>query len=193
MGRDLASLGERIRSGDPAAEADFAGIYRDRIFSMMLARTGSRDSARDLTQEALLATLEALRDGHLRSAGSLGAFVHGTARNILNGFFRAQARRPREVPLPDELPAEDPGNPVEDAERLALVRRALDQLDPTDSAILRMTLVEGLGPGEIASRLKLRTDLVRARKSRAIKKLVKHVRELSRGDGARPPVGGGRR
>jgi DNA-directed RNA polymerase specialized sigma24 family protein len=40
-----------------------------------------------------------------------------------------------------------------------------------DRQILRLTLVDGCKPGEIAQNLKLHPDVVRARKSRALKKI----------------------
>ena len=63
---------------------------------------------------------------------------------------------------------------------MALVRRALGILDPTDRRILLMTLVEGLKPGEIGVRLGLTSEVVRARKSRALKKTIDRVKKLSR-------------
>jgi DNA-directed RNA polymerase specialized sigma24 family protein len=46
-----------------------------------------------------------------------------------------------------------------------------------------MTLNEGLNPGEIARRLGLRPDVVRKRKSRAVKKIAERLARLSRTPG----------
>ena len=60
------------------------------------------------------------------------------------------------------------------------MRRALATLDATDRKILLLTLVEGLKPGEIGARLGLTSEIVRARKSRALKKTIERVKRLSR-------------
>ena len=71
-------------------------------------------------------------------------------------------------------------DPVEDSERAGLVRQALRLLDSTDRQILLLTLMEGLKPGEIAARLGLTSEVVRTRKSRALKKTVERMKRLSR-------------
>ena len=60
------------------------------------------------------------------------------------------------------------------------MRRALATLKATDRKILLLTLVEGLKPGEIGVRLALTAETVRARKSRALKKIIGRVKRLSR-------------
>jgi RNA polymerase sigma-70 factor (ECF subfamily) len=62
------------------------------------------------------------------------------------------------------------------------VREELKQLDPTDRRILLLTLVEGLKPAEIADRLGLSAEVVRARKSRAVKKIVESTRTRHKPD-----------
>jgi len=56
----------------------------------------------------------------------------------------------------------------------------LEQLELTDQRILLLTLVEGLKPGDIAQRLNLTSEVVRARKSRAVRKVTETIRKLSR-------------
>ena len=60
------------------------------------------------------------------------------------------------------------------------MRRALAVLDSTDRKILLLTLIEGLKPGEIGARLGLTSEVVRTRKSRALKKAAERVKHLSR-------------
>ena len=191
-GREFADLVQRIGRGDSAAEEEFARRFTDRIRVMMLVRTRSKQTAEDLAQETLLAALESLRGGHIESPDRLGAFVHGTARNVLNNYFRTHARHPVEVPLPVDLPADPPPERVESAEQRELVRRALARLGQIDRAILRMSLVEGMRPADIAAALRLRDDLVRTRKSRAVKKILGFLEKLSRSPRARPLLGGGK-
>ncbi len=170
-------LVENILRGDPAAEAELAEHYRERIFLVAALRTKDREAASDLTQEILLAVLLALRKGQLRQQESLASFICGTARNLINNYIRSQIQR-REEPLSDEPAGHAQWPDEDDAERRALVRQALNAMPRQDSLILLMTLVDNLRPGEIADRLELTSDVVRARKSRALKKIKERVRKL---------------
>jgi RNA polymerase sigma-70 factor (ECF subfamily) len=178
---DHASLVSRLAEGDPTAEAALAEQFGPRLRAMMMARTRDGELARDLAQDALIALLQALRQGQLRDHERLPAFAHGIARNIVNNFFRTRQREPQSQPLLDEemavfSPSEDP----EEQERLMLVRKGLADLSPGDREILKLTLADGLKPGEIAEKLGLTAEVVRARKSRAQKRIVAAIEKLSR-------------
>jgi len=173
-------LAECIRNGDTAAEEEFAKWFSQRVFIAILARIRDREAARDLTQEVIVAALCAVRNGQLRDPTKLAAFVHGTALNIVKNYRRAQARQPTEIPLCQQLDGASLGNHLDDFSDLDLVRRAVDHLDPADQEILQLTLAEGLKPGEIAKRLGLSSELVRKRKSRAVRKVAEGIRRLSR-------------
>jgi RNA polymerase sigma-70 factor, ECF subfamily len=173
-------LAERIRRHEPAAEEELVRLFRDRILVLVRMRTHDAGMAQDLTQEVLLAVMLALRDGQLREPERLAAFVYGTARNVVNNHLRSHRSQPREDPIDPERHTISSSDPVEDAERSALVRSALSTLEPRDRKILLLTLVNGLKPGEIAARIGLTSEVVRARKSRALKKLIERVKKLSR-------------
>jgi RNA polymerase sigma-70 factor, ECF subfamily len=174
------TLAERVRNGEPSAEEELVRLFRDRIAFLARMRTHDASSAQDLTQDVLLAVVVALRDGHLREPDRLAAFVYGTARNVINNHFRARSRLPKEDPLDDRDHPTCVPDPLEDEDRNALIRRALTSLDTTDRQILLLTLVDGLKPGDIAGRLGLTPEVVRAHKSRALKKIADRVKKLSR-------------
>ena len=176
------SLVDRIRQGDAVAEEEVVRLFSERIRLMALARTRNSDAARDLTQEVLMSVVSALRRGQLREAEKLGAFIHGTARNIINGYFRSRSQQPEHEPLSSEdvLCDVDHEREYELSQRIGFVRQALSRLDLTDRRILLMTLVDGLKPGEIGFALGLTSEVVRARKSRAVKRVVERVQKLLR-------------
>jgi RNA polymerase sigma-70 factor (ECF subfamily) len=174
----LRGLVERIATGEPAAEAELAERFGRRLQVMMAVRTRDREAARDLAQESLIAVLAALRKGQLREPERLAAFVHGTARNVLNNYFRQRQRQPVSVELTPEAAWFVPEDEVESGERARALRGGLAQLEANDRAVLVMTLVENLKPGDIAQRLGLTAEVVRARKSRALKRLTEHVRRV---------------
>jgi RNA polymerase sigma-70 factor, ECF subfamily len=122
----------------------------------------------------------ALRDDRIHHPERLAAFVHGTARNLANNFLRTRSQLPEFQALTPELALTQSADDFEQRERISLVRRALEQLDATDQKILVATLVEGQKPGEIANLMGLTPEVVRQRKSRAVKKVVELLKTRSR-------------
>jgi RNA polymerase sigma factor (sigma-70 family) len=194
---DQRVLAERVHAGDRPAEEEFVRLFHPRIYALILSRTRNPDAARDLSQEALIAVLIALRTGSLRDLDKLAAFAQGTARNLANNFLRSSSlRRSREEAIPAGL-AERVAAPAQMAEaeiaaRDRLVAEALDGLDAADRDILLMTIVEGRKPGEIATRVGLSPEVVRQRKSRAIRKIAGYIQRLSRTSPYSHSVSGGR-
>lgn len=171
---------ERIAQGDPAAEESFVREFEAKIRMMARIRLRNEETARDLTQEILMAALEALRKGSLRDPGKLAAFVHGVARNVINNHFRSRDPEPVREPLETDLVWIE-----EDREQRNLVRRELESLDSLDRKILLMTLVEGAKPGEIAAKLAISGDVVRQRKLRATRRIAERLSQFSVG---KPPL-----
>jgi RNA polymerase sigma factor (sigma-70 family) len=169
--KDLKDIVDRIRQGDAQAETEVVLQFTQRIFVMSFVRTRDREAARDLVQEVLMAVIGALRKGQLQDPEKLPAFIHGTARNLINNQRRDMKQHPPFEPLPEELSQDSLVGQLEEAERVRLVHQALAQLGSEDRKILRMTLVEGRKPADIASILKLSSDVVRTRKLRALRKV----------------------
>ena len=169
----------RVQAGDPAAENELVSTYRRAVLLITSVRTRDREAARDLTQETLLAVLQAVRQGKVRDAQKLSAFVHGTARNIINNYLRSKARRP-ECDLESVMePSANPVADIESAERQRLIRRELENFGDTDQQILLLSLVDGHSLVEVAERMRLSHDAVRARRSRMIRKITKKFSHLS--------------
>lgn len=177
---EQTSLAERIREGDPTAGDVFVRLFGERIRVMMVVRLRDREAARELTQEALAAAWCAVRDGRLRDPERLAAYVLGTARNVVNSYNRAHYLAPRVEPLTEDVECLAPPADDDAFERRRLVAAACRGLSPDDRQMLRLTFVDGLRPREIAARLGLSMEVVRARKSRAIKRAIEAVAKLSR-------------
>src|SRR5262245_42298638 len=160
------ALVRRIRDGDRSAEDELVESYSRGVFLIAVARTRNREAARDLSQEILMAVLQALRRGQIRESSKLAAFIQGTARNLINNYLRTQARRPECVLVCDEAGSTDPVEALELAERRRLVRQELRAYSTIDQQILLLSLVEGHSLAEVAKRLNLSHAAVRARKSR---------------------------
>jgi RNA polymerase sigma-70 factor (ECF subfamily) len=165
---DDVALVARLRAGDPDAEAELAERFGPRMRALCLARTRRPDLANDLAQDAMIALLIELRRGGLRDPHALPAFAAGIARNIVRSEHRASTRydvQPLEVDVPQAA--------AEDAEVRRLdVERALDRLSVADQQVLRLILVEGCKPADLAVRLGISSDAARTRKLRAQRRLM---------------------
>ena len=173
-----APLAQRILAGDRCAEDELATTYRRGVFIIAMARTRNRDTAADLTQEVLIAVLKSLRQGQLRDPAKLAAFIQGTTRNLINNHLRAKSHHP-EVELDETTHMTDPVEELESLERRRLVRRELQSFGALDQQILLLSLVDGHSLAEVALRLNLSHDAVRARKSRAVRKIIQRFARVS--------------
>lgn len=176
---DPAALAARIRAGDTVAENDLVATYRRGVVLIASVRTRDREAARDLAQDVFVAVIKALRDGQLREPEKLAAFIQGTARNLINNYLRTRARRAECELDPAEEVGADPVVDLEAAERQRLVRRELAGFSVVDQQILLLSLVDGHSLADVAERMGLSHDAVRARKSRMVKKITKKFSHLS--------------
>ena len=173
---EQAELVERIAGGDRTAESRIAELFSPAIQVMARVRTGGAVDAHDVCQDVLLAVITALRQGQLRDAERLAPFVAGVARNVISSQLRYRRTRSTE-PLSDVVgPVADLRDEVARRERNQTLRAALSEVSPADRQILLLILVEGLKPGEVAAKLSLDSQVVRARKSRALRRLVDRLR-----------------
>ena len=173
---DWNDLVDRIRAGDRSAEEALVTVFQSRVHCLLLARTRNVETTRELTQEVILHALHAVRNGKVRRSESLPAYIHGIARHLLAGHRRSVGRTGSE-PLPNEDHPRLAATPQGYDDRLDRVREGLRCLSHADREILLMILVDGLSVGAIASRLNLSAEVVRQRKSRAIKRIRDHVHE----------------
>jgi RNA polymerase sigma factor (sigma-70 family) len=173
---DPAALVGRIRSGDSAAEEELVLLYQQDVIGLLCLRTHDRETARELANDVLFAVVCALRAGRLHDVTKLRAFVRGTVRNVANNYLRSRRSRPFEEPLPPDVAAGDVPDQIVEKERMLTMRRGLESLAQSDREILLMTLVDGLKPRQIAADLGLSSEVVRARKSRALQRLIATAR-----------------
>ena len=177
-------LVRRVQACDPGSEDEFVRIFYPRIMALASCHLRDIDAALEITQETLLNVLQALREGRLREAKKLSAFVAGTARNLLKNFFQQRAQTPsmvylglREAPIVahHQLLRQ---SAEEELEKKSVVGAALRTLRPMDRKILFLTLSEGLNPQEIAAVLGMKPEIIRNRKSRALKAIQRKVKKM---------------
>jgi RNA polymerase sigma factor (sigma-70 family) len=173
---DPAALARRVQAGDRSAEDELVLVLQEALGSFLRRRLRDIEAARELTSDVLMAVLHAVRENRLQDIRKLPAFVRGTARNLANNHLRARLARPVEEPLLGDPASEDPTQELEQQERAAQVEAAISRLTGSERQIVLMTIEEGLKPAEIARDLGLSPEAVRARKSRALRKLMAAAR-----------------
>ena len=171
-GEEQAWLVDRIREGDEQAETRLVELFSRPIRVMARVRAGRRLEEEDVTQDVLVAAIRAIRSGQPRDVARLGAFVAGIARNVINNRLRT-VRGVALEPLTghEEAVVADLREDVARRERAAMIRKALADLSADDRRILVLTMVEGLRSSQIAEQMGVSEEVVRARKSRALKRL----------------------
>jgi RNA polymerase sigma-70 factor (ECF subfamily) len=175
-----AQLAGRVARGDADAERELVDRFRPGLVTLLRFRTRDPEAAQELAHDVLMSVLGALRADKVREVDRLAAFVHGTARNLLNNHFRRQSGRPRTEPIEDHEQKLAARDEAPARERQAVVRRALAELEPLDRQVLSFVMNEGLAAAEIGARVGLSPEAVRMRKSRALKKVSERVREWLR-------------
>jgi RNA polymerase sigma factor (sigma-70 family) len=123
--------------------------------------------------------IKAVRADHVREADKLVAFIQGTAKNVINNYFRTRMRR-SETSL--EAVTQHTWDSVlesEAAERRRLVEQELERCSPVDQQILLFSLVDGHSLAEVAKRVNMSHDAVRARKSRLVRKMTEKFGRVS--------------
>ena len=158
--------------------ADLEAIYRqnaDTVYRFLLAKTGSRDLAEELTQETFFRAVSAVRkyDGSCRVA----TWLCGIAKNVLYGYYRSQKKRA--LPL-DEVP--EPA--VSSAEETVLSKieneetaRAIRSLPEPGREVLTLRLSSGLSFRQIGDALGQSENWARVNYYRAKQKLIKEIGE----------------
>lgn len=174
------ALSERIKRGDRAAENELVGLYSGQVFAMAMVRVRDREAVRELVDDVMMATVTAIRRGTVHDTARLGAFIHGTALNLVHGHLRERGRMPRGIGTGEEPMTPDLAESCERDSDFEAVRSCVRRLPAQDQRVLYLSLTEGLKPGEIAMRLGISAEVVRQQKSRALKRLKEMLNGASR-------------
>ena len=94
---DCEMLAAKIAQGDRAAEALLVTKYQRCLLEMLRYRTRDYTLADDLLQDTLKVIIERLRKDSIKDPAKLTQFIHATARNIVIGHYRKEARRGTQV------------------------------------------------------------------------------------------------
>jgi RNA polymerase sigma-70 factor (ECF subfamily) len=141
---------------------------RIRVYGLRHLR--DEQAARDLVQQVLLATIEALRQARVESPERIDAFVLGTARNIARDMRRSGARQKR-VAEKDSAALPEGWEPEWTRVDRIRLEGCLRQLEPRERMVVTMTFAEERTADEISELLSLTAGNVRVIRHRALARL----------------------
>jgi len=187
------ALLEGTLAGDEDAFAELVARYRNQITSYIYRIVNDYDTAVDLAQETFLRVYRAA--ARYQTTHAFSTYIYRIATNLAISELRKRKRR-RLVSLtgllggsdgeeaidfnpPDEQPLQDVA--LVDAERRAVVKRAISTLPERYRAPLVLRDVEGKSYDEIAAQLGMKRSLVATlifrAKQELRQKLVGHAEE----------------
>jgi RNA polymerase sigma-70 factor, ECF subfamily len=152
----------KAQRGDERAFAVIVRAYEQPVYNYVVRLTGERYLAEDLTQEVFLRVYQGLPGFSLRSRFTTWLFQ--VTKNRVLDELRALERRPRAVvALEDVPPLEVVDAPVERAETIDAVWKAVERLNPDLKMALLLRDVVGLSYTEIAETLEITLATVKWR------------------------------
>jgi len=187
---DEADLLARCLAGGPNAWEEFLTRYRgvlERAAQVTLRRVVGSVRTDDLEAVVEAVLLSLLKDDYatLRSfegRSSLGGYLQAITARIALNHLRSERRKGWLRFRPLETVADSPAPPAAepaDLDRLAALRRALDQLPPRDRLLLQLFHLDGAGYKEIAALTGLSLNAV----SPALIRARQKIRALLEGEG----------
>ncbi|MFJ8636460.1 RNA polymerase sigma factor [Streptomyces sp. NPDC093568] len=171
------SLRARVRAGDPDAFRQLFDAYASAVHRHAVRMTGNWAMAEDVVS---LTFLEAwrLRERMLDGDDSLRPWLLGIATNVTRNTTRAARRHqavlsrvPPPAPVPDF--ADEVTQRLADTEELAAAQKALSTMRRGEREVFTLCVWEGLDAATAAEALGVAVGTVRARLSRARKRLRK--------------------
>lgn len=158
--------------GDRAALRQIYEATADRVFRLMVRMVGQQD-ADDLTQQTFVRAFTKL--DQFSGESKFETWLYRLATNeALQHLRREKHRRTEELVVE---PTADQTDHVEQDERVAMVRQALDQLDPELRAIFTLKEESGLSYQDIAATLGIPEGTVGSRLNRARRELRRLIEE----------------
>ena len=152
----------RAQRGDEQAFTVIVRAYETPVHNYVLRLTGDRTLAEDLTQEVFVRVFNGLPKFSLRCKFTTWLFQ--VTKNRVLDELRARERRPQGlVPFDDVPPLETYDQPVERAETIDAIWRAVQDLNPDLKMALLLRDVVGMPYNEIADSLEITLATVKWR------------------------------
>lgn len=174
---------QRCLAGDQDAWAQIVRQHWRKVFNIAYKFTGKHDEAEDLTQDVFLKIFKSLETFDRRA--NFQTWLVSVSRNLCIDHYRSVRKEretiDRDVDAGQLTPAATTVSPVaalEQADRVALLKKALAQLPPTLRSAVLLRDIQELSYQEIADRLNLPEGTVKSRINRGRTELSRQIRRL---------------
>lgn len=160
--------------GEAAAAEALYGLYADRIYRYILARTGDPHVAEDLTGEVFVRMIEnagRFRINRERPAASFSAWLYRIAANLAADYHRRGKWLDSSEPETMGGTQPDPWSVVERRETAAQVATALQKLTEDQRLVLIGKFAEGMSNRELADLMGKSEGAVESLQHRALRSL----------------------
>ncbi len=176
----------RVKSGDKRAFKSIVETYQHRVINVAYRFLGNREDAEEVAQETFLKVYLSAKS--YQPKAELFTYLYTIATRLALNRLRKR-KRLRWFSL-DQLqedtadgpgqefpsdPADQPDGSLEQAEREAMVRRALDTLPPAQKTAVALSRYEGLSYKQIAEVMETSVSAVESKLHRAKQTLKKKL------------------
>ncbi len=187
---DDAALASRFASGDADSVRVVYQSYGRLVFSIAFKVLGDTGLAEDATQQTFVQAWRAAST--YDPTRPLGAWISTIAKRVAIDVYRRERRHRNlaDIDTADSSSLVTLPPSVDQMEDVAEVRRALDQLPPTDRNLIRMQHFDELTHSEIARELEIPLGTVKSRTFRAHRRLAGLLAHLRDEPGESAPAAG---
>lgn len=192
----IDALIQRCLAGDQQAWEEIVRQHRRKVFNIAYKFTGKHDEAEDLTQDIFLKIFKSLHTFDRRA--NFQTWLVSVSRNLCIDHYRSVRKEretiDRDVDAGELTPAASTPSAYAELEqrgRVALLRRAMAELQPTLRSAVMLRDIQELSYQEIADRLQLPEGTVKSRINRGRTELARQIQRLrdelegARGEGVR--------
>jgi RNA polymerase sigma-70 factor (ECF subfamily) len=179
----IDALIQRCLAGDQIAWEQIVRQHWRKVFNIAYKFTGKHDEAEDLTQDVFLKIFKSLDTFDRRA--NFQTWLVSVSRNLCIDHYRSVRKEretiDRDVDAGELSPVAQTVSPVaqlEHADRVELLKKALDQLPPTLRSAVLLRDIQELSYQEIATKLRLPEGTVKSRINRGRTELARQIRRL---------------
>ena len=180
---EIDPLIERCLKGDQRAWDDIVRLYWRKVFNVAYKFVGRQDEAEDLTQDIFLKLFKSLKTFDRRA--NFSTWLISVSRNLCIDHYRSM-RREHDVVTHDvdvvtlarPSASDSPQAALEQRDRVALLRAALDTLAPSLRTAVMLRDIQELSYQEIAEKLGVPEGTVKSRINRGRAELSRQIARL---------------
>jgi RNA polymerase sigma-70 factor, ECF subfamily len=179
----IDALIQRCLAGDQAAWEQIVRQHWRKVFNIAYKFTGKHDEAEDLTQDVFVKIFKSLDTFDRRA--NFQTWLVSVSRNLCIDHYRSVRKEretiDRDVDAGELSPVAVTISPVaalEHRDRVALLKKALNQLPPALRSAVLLRDIQELSYQEIADQLHLPEGTVKSRINRGRTELARQIRRL---------------